>query len=52
MLAVLVVLSGDIFEGPAGKLGSVSVAVTIFDGKIVYRRVPRSETLPAPSLQH
>jgi predicted amidohydrolase YtcJ len=52
MLADLVVLSDDIFEEPAGKLGSVSVAVTIFDGTIVYSRVPRSETLPAPSLQH
>jgi hypothetical protein len=24
------------------------VAVTIFDGKIVYQRAPRSETAPAP----
>ncbi|MGH9370192.1 MAG: amidohydrolase, partial [Vicinamibacterales bacterium] len=51
MLADLVVLSEDIFEAPE-KLASASVAVTIFDGKIVYRRVPRSETAPAPSFQH
>jgi predicted amidohydrolase YtcJ len=51
MMADLVVLSDDIFLAPAAKLASVSVAVTIFDGKIVYRRVPRGETLPAPSLQ-
>ena len=51
MLADLVVLSDDVFASPA-KLASTSVAVTIFDGKIVYQRVPRSETAPAPSLQH
>jgi predicted amidohydrolase YtcJ len=38
MLADIVVLSDDIFTGPLSKLGSTSVAVTIFDGKIVYRR--------------
>jgi predicted amidohydrolase YtcJ len=37
MLADLVVLSTDIFGGPE-KLGSAEVVVTIFDGKIVYRR--------------
>ncbi len=46
MLADMVVLSEDIFETPAEKLPTVSVAVTIFDGKIVYRRLPRSETEP------
>jgi predicted amidohydrolase YtcJ len=51
MLADLVVLSEDVFA-PAAKLSAASVVVTVFDGKIVYQRVPRSETAPAPSLQH
>ncbi|MGH9374057.1 MAG: amidohydrolase, partial [Vicinamibacterales bacterium] len=51
MLADMVVLSEDIFETRTPRLTSVSVAVTIFDGKIVYRRDPRSETEPVPSLQ-
>ena len=38
MLADLVVLSGDIFENPDAQLAGTTVAVTIFDGKIVYRR--------------
>jgi len=38
MLADLVVLSDDIFDAPASRLASTRVAVTIFDGKIVYRR--------------
>lgn len=38
MLADLVVLSDDIFEGPATRLSEVQVMVTIVDGKIVYRR--------------
>jgi predicted amidohydrolase YtcJ len=38
MLADLVVLSSDIFSAPASRLSSARVAVTIFDGKIVYRR--------------
>jgi hypothetical protein len=38
MLADLVVLSEDIFEAPASRLGSTRIAVTIFDGRIVYRR--------------
>ena len=38
MLADLVVLSEDIFEAPAPRLASTRVAVTIFDGRIVYRR--------------
>jgi predicted amidohydrolase YtcJ len=37
MLADLVVLTEDIFESPSA-LASARVAVTIFDGKIVYRR--------------
>jgi predicted amidohydrolase YtcJ len=38
MLADLVVLSTDIFSEPASRISSTAVAVTIFDGKIVYRR--------------
>jgi predicted amidohydrolase YtcJ len=38
MLADLVVLSEDIFDAPAPRLASTRVAVTIFDGRIVYRR--------------
>jgi predicted amidohydrolase YtcJ len=37
MLADIVILSTDIFAGPA-KLQAAEVVVTIFDGKIVYRR--------------
>jgi len=37
MLADLVILSTDIFGAPA-KLAGAEVAMTIFDGKIVYRR--------------
>ena len=37
MLADIVVLTEDIFETPSA-LGTAKVAVTIFDGKIVYRR--------------
>ncbi len=37
MLADIVVLTEDIFESPSA-LGTAKVAVTIFDGKIVYRR--------------
>jgi hypothetical protein len=37
MLADLVILSTDIFAGPA-KLAAADVVMTIFDGKIVYRR--------------
>jgi predicted amidohydrolase YtcJ len=42
MLADLVVLSNDIFKAPASQLMSTTVAVTIFDGKIVYRRSTKS----------
>ena len=38
MLADLVVLSDDIFEGPPARLATTTVAATIFDGKIVYQR--------------
>ena len=38
MLADLVVLSEDIFAAPPSRLASTRVAVTIFDGQIVYRR--------------
>ncbi len=37
MLADIVILSTDIFAGPA-KLAASEVVMTIFDGKIVYRR--------------
>jgi predicted amidohydrolase YtcJ len=42
MLADLVVLSNDIFSAPASRISSTTVAVTIFDGKIVYRRNAKS----------
>ncbi|MEP6916657.1 MAG: amidohydrolase family protein, partial [Acidobacteriota bacterium] len=42
MLADLVVLSKDIFKAPASELASTTVAVTVFDGKIVYRRSTRA----------
>lgn len=51
MLADLVVLSADVLAAPE-KLESASVAVTIFDGKIVHRRDGRSLTEPSPSLPH
>jgi predicted amidohydrolase YtcJ len=38
MLADLVVLSTDIFAAPPSKLLDARVAVTIFDGKVVYER--------------
>ena len=37
MLADLVILSNDIFKNPAN-LSAAEIAMTIFDGKIVYRR--------------
>jgi predicted amidohydrolase YtcJ len=40
MLADIVVLSDDIFTGPPFKLTTTEVAVTIADGKVVYRREP------------
>ncbi|HET9704991.1 MAG TPA: amidohydrolase [Vicinamibacterales bacterium] len=47
MLADIVVLSEDIFSGPAGRLTEAEVVVTIMDGKVVYRRDPQ-ETSTAP----
>jgi len=38
MLADLVVLSENIFDAPPARLAATRVAVTIFDGKVVYRR--------------
>ena len=38
MLADLVVLSDDIFKMPPEAVGSAKVAVTIIDGRVVYRR--------------
>ena len=42
MLADLVVLSDDIFEASEADLVRATVAATIFDGKIVYRRNAKS----------
>lgn len=42
MLADLTVLTGDVLAGPASRVASTVVALTIFDGKIVYRRDSRS----------
>ncbi len=42
MLADIVVLSNDIFSAPPSRLRAASVAVTIFDGRIVYRKGPRT----------
>ncbi len=47
MLADLVVLSDDIIDGPATRFTDAQVMVTIFDGKVVYRRDP-PETNIAP----
>lgn len=45
MLADIVVLTDDIFSGPASRLTTTEVAVTIADGKVVYRRdVPDNTT--------
>jgi len=38
MLADLVLLSEDVFTAPPSRLASTRVTLTIFDGKIVYRR--------------
>jgi predicted amidohydrolase YtcJ len=43
MLADIVVLSKDIFDAPPAELVSTTVEVTIFDGKIVYRRGARPD---------
>ena len=47
MLADLVVLSADIFEGPTTRITEAQVMVTIVDGKVVYRREP-VDTTSAP----
>ena len=44
MLADIVVLTDDIFSGPASRLTTTEVAVTIVDGKVVYRRDPPEHT--------
>ena len=44
MLADLVLLSTDIFAAPPSRLADATVAMTIFDGKIVYRRDGRALT--------
>ena len=38
MLADLVILSSNIFDDPATSLATAAVDLTIFDGKVVYRR--------------
>jgi predicted amidohydrolase YtcJ len=43
MLADIVVLSQDIFSVPAARLADTEVAVTIFDGRIVYRRAASTD---------
>ena len=42
MLADLVLLSEDVFTAPPSRLASTRVTLTIFDGKIVYRRAGQS----------
>ena len=42
MLADLVVLSDDIFKAAVSDLPAVRVEMTIFDGKVVYRRAERA----------
>jgi predicted amidohydrolase YtcJ len=44
MLADIVVLTDDVFSGPASRLTTTEVAVTIADGKVVYRRDPPENT--------
>jgi predicted amidohydrolase YtcJ len=46
MLADLVVLSDDIFSLPPSRLSSVTVAYTIFDGRVVYPVQQKRLTLP------
>jgi predicted amidohydrolase YtcJ len=41
MLADLVVLTSDIFTAPPSRLAETTVAATIFDGKVVYKRTDR-----------
>ena len=44
MLADIVVLTDDVFTGPASRPTTTEVAVTIADGKVVYRRDPPENT--------
>ena len=44
MLADIVVLADDIFSAPPARLTTTEVAVTIADGKVVYRRDPPETT--------
>jgi predicted amidohydrolase YtcJ len=44
MLADMVVLDRDIFEEPPSALASTTVDVTIFDGKVVYKRDKHRDT--------
>ena len=44
MLADIVILTDDGFSGPASRLTTTEVAVTIADGKVVYRRDPPENT--------
>lgn len=44
MLADIVVLTDDVFTGAASRLTATEVAVTIADGKVVYRRDPPENT--------
>lgn len=44
MLADIAILTDDIFSGPASRLTTTEVAVTIADGKVVYRRDPPENT--------
>jgi predicted amidohydrolase YtcJ len=44
MLADIVVLTDDVFSGAASRLTTTEVAVTIADGKVVYRRDPPENT--------
>jgi predicted amidohydrolase YtcJ len=44
MLADIVVLTDDIFSAPPARLTTTEVAVTIADGKVVYRRDPPETT--------
>ena len=40
MLADIVILSNDIFQNSSDTLKDTSVAMTIFDGKVVYQHLP------------
>jgi predicted amidohydrolase YtcJ len=44
MLADIVILADDIFSSPPSRLATTEVAVTIADGKVVYRRDPPENT--------